>query len=111
MSSVIEILGEYKDFLKYERRLKDSTLRKVDLSLKYFSELYGVTETKVLKASDMYVFYEWLKRRRCSRGKQGKAMPFGDAFLEKIMTHIKTFVRRMSDKAYLDKLVPGDVPR
>lgn len=61
MSTVIETLAEYRTFLKYERHIKESTIRKVYLSLKYFTELYGITETKELKASDMYIFYEWLK--------------------------------------------------
>ena len=70
MSTVIQTLEEYHHYMKYERRLKPSTIRKVDLSLAYFTELYGITETKELKASDMYLFYEWLKNRSCKKRKQ-----------------------------------------
>ncbi len=40
MSTVIETLAEYATYLKYERHLKPATLRKVDLSLRYFTELF-----------------------------------------------------------------------
>lgn len=61
MSTVIDTLPDYQTFLKYERHIKPETIRKVDLSLRYFCEIYGVSETKDLKVSDMYIFYEWLK--------------------------------------------------
>jgi hypothetical protein len=40
MSTVIETLVEYETYLRYDRRIKASTLRKVNLSLRYFTELY-----------------------------------------------------------------------
>lgn len=40
MSTVIETLAEYVTYLKYERHLKPETLRKVDLSMRYFTELF-----------------------------------------------------------------------
>jgi hypothetical protein len=76
MCTVIETLAEYRTYLKYDRHIKESTMRKVDLSLRYFTDLYGITETKDLKASDMYIFYEWLKSRHCQKNVNGEAKPF-----------------------------------
>lgn len=111
MSTVIETLAEYQTYITYHRHLKAATIRKIDLSLRYFTELYGITETKDLKASDMYIFYEWLKSRRCKKTKHGTDKPFDDVYLQKIMTHVKAFVKRLSDTAQLNTLVPADVPR
>lgn len=40
MSTVIETYGKYETYLKSVRRIKPQTLRKVNLSLTYFAELY-----------------------------------------------------------------------
>lgn len=111
MSAVLETLEEYNTYIKFERRLKPSTIRKVNLSLSYFTELFGITDTKDLQASDVYMFYEWLKNRYCLRTKNSEQRRFGDAFLQKIMTHTKSYIKRLSEKGYLNKLVPADVPR
>jgi hypothetical protein len=57
----------------------------------------------------MYIFYEWLKKRRCSKKYTDKA--FGDTYQRKIMSHIKAYIKRLSDTARLNKLTAGDVPR
>jgi site-specific recombinase XerD len=111
MATVIETLAEYHTFLKYDRHLKSATLRKVDLSLRYFTELYGVADTKALKASDMYILYERLKSKRSKKKKNGETKPFENVYLQKIMRHIKAYIKWLSDKAMLNQLVPWDVPR
>jgi hypothetical protein len=106
MATVIETLAEYHTFLKYDRHLKSATLRKVDLSLRYFTELYGVADTKALKASDMYILYERLKSKRSKKKKNGETKPFENVYLQKIMRHIKAYIKWLSDKAMLNQLVP-----
>lgn len=110
MSTVVETLAEYETYLKYERRIKASTLRKVHLSLKYFTELFWVTETGQLKPSDMYTFYEWLKKRNCMRGKNGQRVPLWNTFVQKVMSHVKTYIKRLGNAGYTNSLYPGDVP-
>lgn len=105
MSTVIETLPAYFAFLKYDRHIKDVTLRKVDLSIRYFTDLYGFTETTALRASDMYIFYEWLKNRACQKGaKRGELKPLSQNYTRKIMSHLKAFVKWLRDNAYTDKL-------
>jgi|GEM_PF-1786155 hypothetical protein len=101
MVSVIETLGKYDTFLKYDKHNKPETMRKVYLSLSYFTELYGLTDTKDLKSSDMHIFYEWLRQQHCQRTKDGKTKQFGSAYLQKIMTHVKSYIKRLSDNALL----------
>lgn len=111
MSTVIEKLGEYELYLKEERLIKASTIRKINLSLSYFAELYGITETKDLKPADGRIFYQRLKERPCKKKKDGIITTFGTAHLQKVMTHIKAFVKRLSDNAELGTLVPSDIRR
>lgn len=111
MGAVIETLAKYETYLKYDRQNKPETIRKVNLSLSYFTELYGLTDTKDLKASDMHIFYEWLKNQQCKRNVDGTSRHFGSAYLQKIMTHLKAYVKWLSDSAMLSKLVAADVPR
>lgn len=110
MSTVVETYGKYETYLKSVRRIKPATLRKVNLSLTYFAELYGTTDTKALKATDMHAFFHRLQTRKSRKAKQGEHRPLGQAHLHKILTHIKAYVKRLSDQAYLGNLVPGDVP-
>ena len=59
----------------------------------------------------MHIFYEWLQQQHCKRIRNEKTTHFGSAYLQKIMTHLKSYVKRLSDSAMLNKLVPADVPR
>lgn len=70
MSTVIETYGKYEVYLKSVRRIKHATLRKVNLSLSYFAELYGTTETTALKATDMHTFYHWLQNKQSRKAKK-----------------------------------------
>lgn len=72
MSTVIETYGKYETYLQSVRCIKPATMRKVNLSLTYFAELYGMTETKALKATDMYAFYHWLQKRKSRKAKDGE---------------------------------------
>lgn len=58
----------------------------------------------------MHTFYQWLKTKKSRKSKNGEAKPFGTAHLNKIMTHIKAYVKWLSDNAKIGKLVPADVP-
>lgn len=59
----------------------------------------------------MYIFYEWLKLRRCKKTTNKEVKGFESAYLQKIMRHVKAYVKWLSDKAMLSELVPADVPR
>lgn len=109
MSTVIETLGKYESYLR-SKQLKPATLRKVNLSMRYFSEVYGNTDTFALKATDMHTFFQWLKTKKSKKSKKGELKPFGSAHLKKILTHVKAYLKRLSDNAQLGTLVPGDVP-
>jgi len=76
MSTEIETLGKYETYLKSQRQIKAATMRKVNLSLRYFVELYGNTETTVLKATDMHTFFQWIKNRKSQKTKNGEAKTF-----------------------------------
>jgi len=67
MTTVIETLGKYETYLKNQRQIKAATLRKVNLSLRYFSELYGNTETTALKATDMHTFFQSVKNMKSKK--------------------------------------------
>ncbi len=72
MSTVIETYGKYETYLCSVRRIKPATLRKVNLSLTYFSELYGTTQTTALKATDMHAFFHWLQSKQSRKAKNGE---------------------------------------
>lgn len=110
MSTVIETYGKYETYLKSVRRIKPATLRKVNLSLTYFSELYGTTETINLNATDMHVFFHRLKAKQSRKAKDGEKRQLWSAHLHKILTHIKAYTKWLSDNAMLQNLVPADVP-
>ena len=40
MQTVIDTLGDYEAYMKYERRKKKESIRVAKLSLRYFTELY-----------------------------------------------------------------------
>lgn len=110
MSTVIETLGKYEHYLTAERLVSKATLRKVRLSLSYFCELFGNTDTKDLRATDMHTFFQRIKLKRTSKSKASEEKPFGSAHVNKIMTHLKAYVKRLSDNAKLWHLLPHDVP-
>ena len=76
MSTVIETLGKYETYLKSQRQIKAATMRKVNLSLRYFVELYGNTETTALKATDMHTFFQWLKNKTSQKKQNGEPKAF-----------------------------------
>lgn len=110
MSTVIETLGKYEHYLTAERLVSKATLRKVRLSLSYFCELFGNTDTKDLRATDMHTFFQRIKLKRTRKSKASEEKAFGSAHVNKIMTHIKAYVKRLSDNAKLTYLLPHDVP-
>lgn len=60
MPTVIEAIGDYQAFLINERYLMPNTIRRVNLSLRYFCELYGNTDTGRLNKTDMDIFHEYI---------------------------------------------------
>lgn len=76
MSTVIETYGKYETYLISERQIKPQTWRKVNLSLTYFSELYGNVETTDLNNTDMQTFFHWLKSKTSRKSKKGEQKRF-----------------------------------
>ncbi len=58
----------------------------------------------------MRVFYRRLQNKKSKKAGKGEVKPFGNAHLNKIMTHITAYIKRLSNNAKLDKLVPADIP-
>lgn len=67
MRTVIETLGEYKEYLEYDKGCKPETMRSIDASLRAFCDLFGNTGTSDLKASDFKLFFDLLRRKKRKR--------------------------------------------
>jgi site-specific recombinase XerD len=111
MSTVIETLAPYIHSLVYDKRVCKQTIRGKELALRYFSALYGNTETSELKASDMYVFYENLKTlEKKKKNDTGVHSHFSLTFVYKVMVNVRAYITWLASNGYLKNLSPADVP-
>lgn len=111
MATIIDTMPVYLQYLKKDRQCKDDTIRSITLSLSYLSELCGVMDTTELKATHLQHLIEMLKRRKKKRKNRNGAYETLSAwFRNKVMKHVKAFVKRMNDKRILEDLIPSEVP-
>lgn len=58
----------------------------------------------------MRTFFAWLQHKKSRKSTQSADKKLGSAHINKIMRHLKAYIKWLSDGAKLGKLVPGDVP-
>ncbi|HMG66362.1 MAG TPA: hypothetical protein VK588_01710 [Chitinophagaceae bacterium] len=111
MTTVIETLGDYHTYLSNIRHIKNTTLRRIDLTLREFCEVFGTMETTQLIPTDIDAFYTRLRNRvKKKRNGNGEYTPLAAMYIHKAMTHIRSYVKWLMDKGYLKSLVAADVP-
>ena len=102
MPLVIDTLNDYFFYLQYRRRNVAHTLKANRLALKYFTALYGHTETNRLTPTHMVRFYQYMYgKKKLKKKEQDVCEDLSKYTIYKVIVKIRAYIRWLESERLL----------
>jgi site-specific recombinase XerD len=111
MTTILETLPDFFFHLQHNRCVTPGTMLTYKNTMKQFCNLYGLKETKELLPTHIQRFKMQLAAKtRQRRDGNGNKKKMCESYVTNTMIRIKSYIKRLSERCYLNKLKPSDIP-